>query len=146
MGLIKWNKFYSVHIEEIDNQHKRLIDLINRMYDAMKSGKGRDALSAVLAELVDYTVYHFETEERMFLQHGYAEYEAHKIIHDDLTRRTRELKDQLDRGNDLITMDVMLFLSNWLNVHILEVDKKYVPYLGSKMSSSNRPSAHGQRQ
>jgi hemerythrin len=132
MGLIKWNEFYSVNIEEIDSQHKKLINLINRMYDAMKAGRGGEALSAVLTELVDYTVYHFETEERLFIQYGYAEYEAHKIIHDDLTRRARELKDQLDRGNNLITMDVMLFLSNWLNVHILEVDKKYSPYLSSK--------------
>lgn len=132
MGLIKWNQFYSVQIKEIDNQHKKLIDLINQMYDAMKAGKGKEALSTVLAELVDYTAYHFETEERMFLQQGYAEYEAHKVIHDDLTKRAKELKDQLDRGNNLITMDVMLFLSNWLNVHILEVDKKYGPYLSSK--------------
>lgn len=132
MGLIKWNAFYSVNIEEIDIQHKKLIELINRMYDAMKAGKGKNVLGAVLTELVDYTAYHFEAEERMLFQYDYAEYEAHKLIHDDLTRKAKELKDQLDCGNNLTTMDVMLFLSNWLNVHILEVDKKYGPYLLSK--------------
>jgi len=132
MCLIKWNKFYAVNIKELDDQHKKLIDLINQMYSAMKAGKGKEALSTVLTELVRYTVYHFETEERILLQYGYAEYEAHKGMHDDLTRRTNELKNQLDRGNNLIMMDVMLFLSNWLNIHILEVDKKYGPYLISK--------------
>lgn len=91
MGLIKWNAFYSVNVEEIDNQHKKLIDLINQLYDAMKAGKGTEVLSTVLTELVEYTAYHFETEERLFLQQGYAEYEAHKVIHDDLTRRAKEL-------------------------------------------------------
>lgn len=98
----------------------------------MKSGKGKEILGTVLTELLDYTAYHFETEERMLLHYGYAEYEAHKIMHDDLTRRAKELKTQLDLGNNLITRDAMLFLSNWLNVHILEVDKQYSTYLGSK--------------
>jgi hemerythrin len=53
-------------------------------------------------------------------------------MHDDLTRRTNELKNQLVRGNNLIMMDVMLFLINWLNIHILEVDKKYGPCLISQ--------------
>jgi len=129
MVLIKWNEIYAVNIKEIDNQHKKLIELINQMYAAMRAGNGKEALNTVLSELVDYTVYHFETEERIFLQYGYSEYEAHKVIHDNLTRRTKKLKNQLDSGNNLITIDVMLFLSNWLNVHILEVDKKYAPYL-----------------
>ncbi len=132
MSLIKWNDFYAVNIGVIDNQHKKLIELINKMYDAMRANKGKEAVSTVLAELVDYTVYHFETEEQLLLQYGYAEFEAHKVIHDNLTRRAKELKSRLERGTDLLTMDVMLFLSNWLNVHILEVDKKYSPYLHSK--------------
>jgi hemerythrin len=132
VSLIKWSTLYAINIEEIDSQHKKLIELINRLYDAMKAGKGKDVLAGVLTELVDYTAYHFESEERLLLQHDYAEYEAHKLIHEKLTSRARELKDQLDRGNNLITMDVMLFLSNWLNVHILEVDKRYGPYLHTK--------------
>ena len=132
MGLIKWNSFYSVHVDEIDEQHKKLIHLINEMYDAMKNGKGTDALGSILSELVEYTKYHFDTEEELFLEHDYPEREAHKKVHDDLTRRAKAFKDQFDQGNESRAMDVMLFLSNWLNVHILEVDKKYVPYLNSK--------------
>lgn len=132
MGLIKWNSFYSVHIDKIDEQHKKLIHLINEMYDAMKNGKGTDALGSILSELVEYTKYHFDTEEKLFLRYGYPEREAHSKVHDDLARRAKALKDQFDQGNESRAMDVMLFLSNWLNVHILEVDKKYVPYLGSK--------------
>jgi hemerythrin len=129
MGLIKWNEYYSVKVDEIDNQHKKLIDLINQMFDAMKAGKGKEVMGDVLSELVEYTKYHFATEEGLLRQAGYPELKEHHMIHEELTRRTNNLKTEFDKGNDPVTMDVMLFLSNWLNVHILEVDKRYVEYL-----------------
>ncbi len=132
MGFIKWNDNYSVKVVEIDDQHKKLIGLVNQLYDAMRAGKGREALDPVLTELVNYTVYHFSTEERLFRQHGYPDYEQHKKIHDDLTRKAKDLKEAFARGNKMITIDVMLFLSNWWNIHILEEDKKYVDFLHSK--------------
>jgi hemerythrin len=67
MGYLKWNNRYSVHVDEIDKQHQKLINLINEMYDAMQAGKGREIIGTVIDEFVDYTVYHFNTEER-FLQ------------------------------------------------------------------------------
>jgi hemerythrin-like metal-binding protein len=85
MGFIKWNDNFSVKVSEVDNQHKELIGLINQLYDAMRVGKGREVPGSVLTELVNYTVYHFSTEERLFQEHGYPEYERHKQIHDDLT-------------------------------------------------------------
>ena len=98
MGLVKWNSFYSVHIDELDEQHKKLIYLINDMYDAMKNGKETDALSSILSELVDYTKYHFDTEEKLFLRYDYPEREAYSKVHDDLARRAKALKDQFDQG------------------------------------------------
>jgi hemerythrin len=132
MGLIKWNDHYSVNIREVDEQHKKLISLINQMYDAMLVSKGKEVLGPVLTELVNYTVYHFNTEERLFQQYGYPEYDEHKRIHDDLTMKAKQLKTAFDQGNNLISIDVMMFLSNWLNTHILEEDKRYGPFLNNK--------------
>jgi hemerythrin len=132
MGFIKWTNRYAVHIEEVDRQHKKLIDLINKLYDAMSVGKGKDVLGAVLTELVDYTTYHFNTEERLFRQSGYPEYETHKKEHDELAEKTRALRREFDKGNKKLSIDVMLFLSSWLNDHIMEKDKKYAPFLISK--------------
>lgn len=78
------------------------------------------------------TVYHFNTEERLFQQYGYPEYDEHKRIHDDLTMKAKQLKTAFDQGNNLISIDVMMFLSNWLNTHILEEDKRYGPFLNNK--------------
>ena len=132
MKFIRWKDAYSVHIEEIDEQHKKLIGIINHLADAMKVGKGRDVLDTVLKELVAYTEYHFGTEERLFQEHGYPEHEDHKQMHDDLVNKAQELKKAFDKGNTKISVDVMLLLSNWLNNHILEVDKKYTPFLRGK--------------
>ena len=132
MGLIKWNDHYSVNIGVVDEQHKKLIGLINQLYDAMRAGKGAEVLGPVLTELVEYTVYHFSAEEGLCRQYGYPGYEEHKRIHDDLTMKAKQLKTALDQGNNLISIDVMLFLSNWLNTHILEEDKRIGPFLNSK--------------
>lgn len=132
MDFIRWKEEYSVQVEEIDEQHKKLFSIINRLADAMKIGKGRDVLDAVLTELVAYTEYHFNTEERLFEKHGYPEHEDHKQMHDDLVNKAQDLKAAFDSGNTKISVDVMLLLSNWLNNHILEVDKRYGPYLKGK--------------
>ena len=132
MGFIKWSDNYSISIAEVDEQHEKLIGLVNKLYDAMQVGQGRNVLGAVLTELINYTVYHFNTEERLFRMYDYPGYEVHKQLHDDLTKKAKKLKASYDQGNALITIDVLKFLSNWLNVHILEEDKSFGPFLNSK--------------
>jgi hemerythrin-like metal-binding protein len=132
MGFITWHDHYSVNVPEIDDQHKKLIALANQLYDAMRAGKGLDVLGPVLTELVDYTAYHFECEERFLLQHGYPEHDEHKEQHDSLAEKARQFKDAFTQGQESRAMDVMLFLSNWLNIHILEVDKRYASFLSDK--------------
>jgi len=132
MALLVWTNSMSVNIKEIDEQHKRLVDLINQLHDAMKSGKGQEALGKILSELADYTVYHFGTEEKLFKQYGYPEYARHKKAHDDLTKQVMEIKKSFDAGSSVVTVEVMNFLKDWLTKHILDADKKYTPYLNSK--------------
>ncbi len=132
MGYLKWSDRYSVHVDEIDKQHQKLINLINEMYDAMKAGEGKKIIDTVLDKFVDYTVYHFHAEERLMQQHGYPKYDDHKVMHDKIAKKARGLKEELDKGNKPSNIDVMLLLTNWLNAHILEEDKKYVPYTESK--------------
>lgn len=132
MALIQWSNDLSVHIKEIDAQHKKLIQLINTLHDFMAMGKAKDVMGQTLAELVDYTVYHFSTEERLFQQHGYPGYAEHKAQHDELTRQAKELKAKFDKGDALITLDVMNFLVDWLNKHIIGSDKLYTSFLNKK--------------
>jgi hemerythrin-like metal-binding protein len=130
--LITWDDDYSVGIAEIDEQHKRLVGLVNDLHDAMSVGKGRTVLSTVLTELVEYTAYHFQTEERLFEQFDYPDRAEHKRLHDELTAKAVQLKKSHDEGNQMITIEVMVFLSDWLKVHILQEDKQYSAFLISR--------------
>jgi len=135
MSYLKWSDKYSLNVAEIDEQHRKLVSLVNDMYDAMHAGKGRDMIGTVIAEFVDYTDYHFKAEERLLRQNRYPEYDEHKVMHDNLSRKAHSIKEAFDRGNTPTAIEVMLLLTNWLNTHILEEDRKYKPYAESKATN-----------
>ncbi len=135
MSLIAWNANFSVGIAEVDEQHKRLIDILNSLFDAMKQGKGKEVLGPVLKELVEYTVYHFGTEERLFQKYGYPEYKQHKQEHDAFTQQALDFNVAYSKGQKMMTVDVLDFLTGWLQNHILEKDKKFGPFLRGKGAS-----------
>jgi len=132
LPLIEWSQKLSVSIEEIDKQHKQLVNLINLLNESMKVGKGRDVLGKVLSELADYTVYHFQTEEKLLLENTYPSFIAHKREHDNLTKQVVEIKKKFDSGEAVLTVELMIFLKDWLNNHIMLSDKKYSEFLNSK--------------
>lgn len=132
MSLIDWNSSYSVNVKEIDDQHKKLIDLINKLYDEMKSGHGKEALSGVLKELVDYTKYHFQAEEKLLSKNNYPNFAAHKKEHEELTKKVEEINEKIASGKMVISSNVLTFLKDWLNNHILVEDKGYSKYLNEK--------------
>jgi hemerythrin len=138
MGFLKWKNKYSVNVAEIDEQHKKLFDLVNAMYDAMHAGKGRDMIGTVVDEFVDFTDYHFKAEERLLLQHGYPDFFEHKEMHDTLVRKAQSLKEAFDSGHSPTTIEVMLVLANWLNLHILDEDQKYKPYIEGKAADEKK--------
>lgn len=132
MPIINWNEQLSVDIPEIDKQHKRLIELVNRLHDAMKAGQGNAIVASILSELISYTAFHFDTEEKYFEQFGYPERAHHTMEHDELTRKAKALEQEHRAGKLTITIEVMNFLRDWLNTHILKSDKKYAPFLREK--------------
>ncbi len=129
MSLIAWTDNFSVKNEIIDNQHRKLVNLVNELHDSMKEGKGKDALAKTFYELINYTKEHFDTEERMMQKVNFAGYFTHKKEHDILTKEVLELKEKFDTGKAMISIEVLNFLKNWLTVHILDTDKQYVDYI-----------------
>jgi hemerythrin len=132
MAIISWKDAYSVGISEIDRQHHKIIDLINQLNDAMTEGKGKERLGKILADLISYTHNHFKAEEKLFDQYGYPDAGEHKIKHQKMTEKVLDLQKQFKAKKITITFEVMDFLQNWLDKHILGTDKKYGPYLNGK--------------
>jgi hemerythrin-like metal-binding protein len=132
MALITWNNALSTGIAEQDNQHKKLIDLINQLNDAMHSGKGNDIMGKVLTELVNYTVYHFGYEEKLMGQHGYSDTPAHKAEHAKFVQTAGDFKKKFESGSAVVSVEIMNFLRDWLTNHIMRTDKKMGQELGKK--------------
>jgi hemerythrin len=132
MAFIDWNDTYSVGVVKIDNQHKRLVQIINELSDAMGAGKGKDVLGNVLKELITYVNTHFKTEEEMMVQFGYQEYENHRYEHEKLTDEVKRFFDDYQAGKALLSVQIMNFLRSWLMDHIVVKDKKFGKFLNSK--------------
>jgi hemerythrin len=132
MDLIVWNEDLSVNIKEINEQHKKLISMINELNMAMGAGKGKDVMGSVLARLVDYTKSHFAVEETLMQKHQYPGYISHKAEHDKLTKQVIDIMDKFKEGKAIVTVEIMNFLKNWLTSHIQTIDKRYTPHLNAK--------------
>lgn len=129
MSLISWDKSYSVGIQSIDEQHKRLFNLLNALHDAMKQGKGTSAAQGVLSELVDYTRTHFAAEETMMQKFAYPGLEQHRMVHRELTARVTAFQEEYRSGRAALSVSLMDFLQSWLTHHIYGMDKGYSGFL-----------------
>lgn len=107
----------------IDNDHKKLVDLVNQLADAMQSGKGKDVCGKVLNELINYTKTHFAMEERLMAVHQYAQTVEHKAEHTKLLKEVLDFKTKFDSGALMVTAGLLTFLRDWLIKHISMSDK-----------------------
>lgn len=126
--LVVWNEDLSVGIQEIDEQHKVLVDLLNELNEAIQQRHGKEAAAEILERLADYTRVHFTVEESLMRILGYPDYDEHKRHHEELIRQMRELQQKLRAGHASISFELLYFLRNWLTHHIQEGDKRYVPF------------------
>ncbi|WP_243367242.1 bacteriohemerythrin [Fundidesulfovibrio soli] len=123
--LMAWTSDLATGVKVIDEQHRKLLDLINDLYAAMKAGKGRSVLEKLLDGLAEYTVYHFGTEEKYFDQFKYAESASHKKMHAELTGQVVDYIGKVKSGQANVSMELMDFLKEWLVTHICKQDKRY---------------------
>ena len=133
MPLMAWTEKLSVGVGVLDDDHKKLVGMVNALYDAMQAGHGRESLGPILNSLVQYTKAHFAREEKFFAQTGYPASAAHKQEHDALTKQVLEVQKKYNDGaTATLSLDVMHFLKNWLVNHIQGSDQKYRPHLNEK--------------
>ena len=132
MSFIDWSDSLSVKVMEIDNQHRELVRILNELHDAMKNGKAKNVLNDILSRLIGYTKSHFKTEERLFTLHKYPDTESHKAEHDDFIKKVGEFKEKFDSGSVSLSVEVIRFLSSWVQNHITVTDKKYSQFFNSK--------------
>jgi hemerythrin len=129
MSLVEWSDDLSVQVVEIDEQHKKLVEMLNDLHEAMRAGRARDKLGEILDGLIQYAEYHFSTEEEYFDRLEYPDAEAHKREHRDFVKQVSEFKAGFDRGSVLLSVTVMNFLVDWAKYHIQGIDRSFGPSL-----------------
>jgi hemerythrin len=124
-NFVEWDDSLSVGIEEIDEQHKVLVDMVNKMHEAIHQRHGSDAVIVILNDLAEYTRIHFAVEESLMRILNYPDYDDHKKIHEELLHTVQDLQEKVSSGKKSIGFELMHFLKTWLVKHIMEEDMQY---------------------
>lgn len=130
--LVEWSDNLSVGIQEIDDQHKVLVDLLNKLHTAIIERHGTEAAHEIVNELAEYTKIHFAVEESLMRILGYEGYEDHKHHHEQLIDELVELRDKLETQQKAVSFELLHFLKMWLTKHIMEEDQLYSPHFIDK--------------
>jgi hemerythrin len=124
MPIVEWNYNFLLGIQEIDQHHKHLVALLNRTHDDFVQKRDVAHLGPVIDELISYSQYHFECEERWMAETSYPEIASHKEEHEIFRKRVLEFKASYQQ-NVTFSVEILSFLGNWITHHILETDIKF---------------------
>jgi hemerythrin-like metal-binding protein len=127
MSLVDWSDELSVNVPQLDEQHKRLINVVNQLHEAITKRRGPGVLRPLFAQVLQYTATHFAAEERYLQQIHFRGLDEHKALHDAWCSQAVDLKDRVESGNAMLTLDTIVFLKEWLTNHILDCDRRYAP-------------------
>ena len=116
----------------MDDQHQIMIEIINHLYEAIRLGNGDHELRKIIDQMVDYTRFHFSSEEALLYENNYPEYHIQKLEHTRFTQKVIHFQDQIRNGDIILTTEVLIFLKVWWTEHIRGQDQKYSQYLIGK--------------
>ncbi|HMK61156.1 MAG TPA: bacteriohemerythrin [Dissulfurispiraceae bacterium] len=133
-----WNGSYSLGILEIDIQHKNLFTLYNELVQTIYAGGDKEKLRRNLDSLLNYVVMHFATEEGYMEKYSYPGYEAHASEHRKLREKTYTIHKDFTDGKPVLTMEVVLFLKNWISDHVLSTDRQYKNFFLQRLPKEYR--------
>lgn len=130
--LITWKDEYSVGVAELDRQHRGLIEMIGELHEAMMEGRGGDVMGDILERLVEYTKVHFGAEEAYFAEFDYPGTAMHIAEHRKLIAEVDRYIGDFREKKTILSVELLVFLTDWLSNHIIASDKLYGPYLNAK--------------
>lgn len=126
---IVWGAILSVGVDEIDEDHRKLIGIFNILNHAVQEGESPEYLAATLTELINCTVWHFSHEERLMLKYRYPAMAEHQAEHRELIQSAKELQQALLRADKAVADEHIVFLERWLTEHIFTADLRLGNFL-----------------
>lgn len=125
MAILKWSDSLSVSIESIDNQHKKLFDLINSFYEGLNKKADQSNMIKLIHGLRDYTTLHFNKEEELMKKYSYPDFKNHKAEHTKFISTINDYMERIKSGKLIISIEITNYLKNWISEHISIKDKQY---------------------
>lgn len=126
---VQWDEQYQLGIEKIDEQHKRLFEIADSIYELLNNDiylDKYDRIMIVVDELKEYTDFHFKTEENFMRETGYRKYLSHKTRHDDFIAKINNLDlNVIDENQADYLGEILDFVCMWIKNHILSEDKQF---------------------
>ncbi|RLD67450.1 MAG: hemerythrin [Bacteroidetes bacterium] len=129
---VLWNEKYNTGIKEIDDQHKKLVNILNELYESFIDRTTNEKLKKVVQEMAAYTEYHFGVEEKYFKEFNYEGANEHIIEHQTFVHKVKIFKEDMEEGKVSVTFQLMNFLRSWLIEHINGTDRKYIELFKEK--------------
>ncbi|MDT8448027.1 MAG: bacteriohemerythrin [bacterium] len=124
-----WTDQLLIGHSTIDSQHKQIVDGINLLYRLREAGAPREEIVKSLSELVQVSIGHFGDEETIFTNSEYPQVEDHLARHVKIIEQLKEHAHSIQMGQSEVDAELLTFLKDWLQSHIMIVDKGYVRYL-----------------
>jgi len=142
MSIFIWDDSYNTGVEFIDTQHKKLVDILNKLDENLAERSDHHIIEGLLKELLDYTEYHFYAEEEYMCSHGYdeAEYIKHLLAHKEFVEQIEKEVKECSINPEKVSNELLGFLVQWLLNHILLSDKNMVNELEGK--SKDKTESH----
>ncbi len=131
-GSIQWSDSLIVNFDKIDDQHKKLILIMNEFHGTLYSKNSARKEKETLVELIDYTKYHFSTEKKLMLENDYPSMDEHLDRHKEFVKKLFELCERRQIQKIEVIREILVFLMDWIVTHIMEDDKKFGLYLRGK--------------
>ncbi len=126
---VVFEKKHSVKIKDIDEQHQKIFDAVNALYDATMNQKDKKVVSKLFEGLVECTVSHFASEEKLMQKYEYPGYMSHKKEHDELKKQIIDMLNGFINGSGTLSKSNLYFVKDWLYKHIVQVDLLYVDHI-----------------
>jgi hemerythrin len=131
MAELIWSTAISVNVKLIDDQHKKLFEILNRALLMKERGADREEMIDVLRELADYSDYHFRTEDNYMLDNNYPLFQNHRREHGQYLRKLGALLQAYEKAEAGLPDEISAFLEQWLLKHVSESDQRYARYFRS---------------
>ena len=123
MTLFTWSKDQSIHLPEIDAEHRGMVRLGMELHKSVLAGGQVEQVKPILLNLMEAADDHFRHEERLMRVVRYSAFEWHKKQHDTLRKRTRQILQRVEAGDKDAAMELLTFFNKWFADHMSVSDQ-----------------------